>query len=445
MARIQFEFLIDVTIVVPGIPSEEALGAIVIGGNIGIPGIPSEEALGTPQVNLTLYVPGIPSEEALGAVSVVFDVGIPGIPSEEALGTPQLNLTLHIPGIVSQEALGAVSVGMSIIIPGIPSEEALGAVSVEEALGIPGIPSEESLGFVRVRNLGLVSQGAFSGTIDGGASITLIAGNLDTTGCSDFFTSGTINLGFWTVLDAGGGVTSPTVGSMRMDTGATPGGVAGLRTVATATNLDLEVDFVPVLFDLPGTATCIVDTALIETPGVSELHVRLEQSRGGLVLRLLVFSQGLTVVNQVAFLGPVMGATTVRLVRIGARTIALVNGTPYLDVIWSAGAAAMEFFVANDAVLTSRALVAATRFQRWPAIAFDAEPVLGYEGRSPDVVVAKSPKVATPRVSTIFAYGCTSTQTVPMGFTYVLGDRRVIGKDSVAELIVLNDPALKET
>jgi hypothetical protein len=442
-----------------GIPSAEAFGTLaVIGGRAVVPsGIPSAEAFGTLRVNETIYPNAIASAEAFGNLHVTPLIKPTGIPSAEAFGHPQLNVTIHFTGIPSAETFGTLSVRKVITIPGIPSAEQFGTLTVLQptVIHFTGIPSEEAFGTLVVQNFAtLVNHGAFSGPIDGGTEVLLTGDVIDTSGCSDNFDAGIINLGFWTIIDSGSGFSSPVPedSTIRFDSGTTPGSVSGLRTIGTMGTTDVQATFLPQLATLTGGAfETIASLALVVTPGVTEFQLSIEMNQTGVQLRMRALINGTTTVNQTAPIrtpGPGVPSTLVpRIVRFGSRVIGILNGTKFCDFPWVMTLANAEVSVRNDPVIASQVTTKISVYQRSPQIVFGTEPAIDFVLFSPTAgtAVVRTPAVPKPQVVSIGATGCSHPESVPMGFTYVIGDRFILEQDATRTLTVLNDPALKES
>lgn len=297
-------------------------------------------------------------------------------------------------------------------------------------------------------------SGNATGPIDGGTDLLLLGAVLNTTPCSDDFTSGAINGAFWNQILVGSGTNVPIIEdhAIRFDTGQTPGSVAGLSTKATFGNVDVEADFVPMrqLVRANGVAV-IAALGLVVTPGNAEFRLQVEANLTGYQLRILVLLAGQTLVSQTqsiraSTLGQ-LGTITLRLLRFGARTIGLLNGTKVVDLGWTVAPVYSAIFVSNDPTLPTQAVTEATGYRRNPQITLGTEPVVDFAIRAlaAATVQVRTPAVPVPAVVDILVQGCTTLDSVVQGFTYVIGNRLIVEEDPETQLTVLNDVALKET
>lgn len=294
----------------------------------------------------------------------------------------------------------------------------------------------------------LLSRGAFSGGLAGGTAVSLTGALLDTADCSDAFTATTVDSGFWTDLSTGSGTVSGLGGrGLRIDSGRTPGSVAGLRTVDTLGNLDVTLDLRSTVRTTPRAAQVVVGTSALQVDAGTRVELRVLANRESVLLQITATVGGTTTVAQTivlapAFAGPI--ALGFRWLRWGRRVIGFLNGARYIDTTWSSAACHLELRVANDATDVARATSTALAYTRFAAIAFGDEPVVDYLIRAGHHAVAQAPARALPGIVDIEAAGCNTTQIAPAAFRYTTGDQLAIGRNATQQLVILNDPRLRK-
>jgi hypothetical protein len=114
-----------------------------------------------------------------------------------------------------------------------------------------------------------------NGPLEGGTLVQLLSPSiLNMESVTPDFSDGVLDLSFWTLISTGSGAATELgdAQAIRLDTGTTPGSLAGLRTQLAETNIDIEIDGVTVDSAGPGEAT-VFELALVKTVSSVRLHV----------------------------------------------------------------------------------------------------------------------------------------------------------------------------
>jgi len=310
-------------------------------------------------------------------------------------------------------------------------------------------PSEESSGVPTIQNFGeLRLLAGSSGPLEGGTDVQLAGAVVDMSPCSDDFSDGVLNPLLWTAVVVGTGavVELGSARAVRLDSGTTAGSSAAIRSVDTVTGVDVEVTMVPDTVSLPVGGVVRAASLGLRVDASNEFRLDLEVSPTTIELRIVEHLSGFLVVNQTVTVGAgTPGPVTLRLLRSGGRVIARLNDQTVADAVFVPTAAAFEFLVSNDPVNASRARSRVTLYTRNPAVTFGGVPALAFLLKSEGTIIVEAPRMQLPGAVDVTVAGCSFSETLANGFTYVLGDKKVIGRTAASTLVVLNDPALKES
>lgn len=354
------------------------------------------------------------------------------------------------PGFVARESFASPfpTADQTVLLTGIGSGVAFGtpALFVGQIVVPTGLASSVAFGVPEVRALDKIRLlGRGFDFIDGGGELTLAGEVLDMTACLDDFADGIVGPLWTTVVNGSGTVAEDGDRQLvTFDSGPVAGSSAALRAVSTVENVDVEVEVRPVQAEWLGAGEVSIGLALV-VDTANDFRLDLVASRAGARLRLWARSAGEDVLLQtVTVSGSMPAQATLGLLRVGARVIGTLNGTRMVDATWMADAAAVEIGVANDGTTDSRVVSDLVRYVRRAVVTLGGEPVVTFASIAPEHVVGIVPRAVLPGVVDIWAYGCEHADTIAGGFTYLLGDRKVVGRSAVRQLVVLNDRTLKE-
>jgi hypothetical protein len=301
------------------------------------------------------------------------------------------------------------------------------------------------------------------GPLAGGTEVTIVTTAADMAGCSDDFSDGVIG-SLWSDISSGSGsaVEQSLDQQIVLDTGLTPGSVAGLRTVARPLNVDVEATFVKLptttIAPLETSEVTIAKLALVvdDTPGQeTDFVIRVETNRTVRTFHLQIRQNGQYMADQSLIIGQSFpdDATSVvlRLLRAGSRVVVFRNRSLLLTADWIPTSAQVEMSVANDAVDVSQAIVAVRSYKRLPVVEFGTEPMVTTTFQRATRIVGQTPpaqRCADPAVVDVRVTGCGNTQATKQdGFTFTLNSELIRFLDGPQaqprELTVCNDIRLR--
>jgi len=160
----------------------------------------------------------------------------------------------------------------------------------------------------------------------GGNSFIITGANLDPQQWDDDFLAGVLDLAKWTDISSGSGSVSTGTSHLQLDTGAAPGSVAGVASVAGWTGLQAEVRvLIPVVTVYPDTSA---DVFVYQFRVDANNHAILKINRGNAGVLTLTCESTLvgTVVDTFSTTWT-PGLSTFKILRYGAILYFIVNGS----------------------------------------------------------------------------------------------------------------------
>lgn len=289
-----------------------------------------------------------------------------------------------------------------------------------------------------------------TGTFRGGTPLRFAGPELDMTPCQDDFADGVIGA-IWTDVSAGSGsiLEYGDAREIELDSGATPGSVAMLQTVAQMLDTDVQLYFRLARDDRPlrDVTNICAELALQLAASDSRLSFQVATSSLGREVAVLLrlngedISSTRTVVASHARIGSI---ATLRLLRAGRTVILLLGDRELFRFEWFADLAHVELGVRNDAVAASRVVARAYAYRRLPVITFAGSPALDIVPIGATRATGSAP-VASCALDTVdlAVTGCTGVPVVmPDAFTYTRENDLVRFETRGTSLTICNDPIL---
>lgn len=361
-------------------------------------------AFAPPDLTQTLSVPAWSPSTNVPTPALVFDQTItaPAWSASTSVPTPTITSEQDVvaPPWSSSTSVPTPTIALTDIVLAAPPWSASTSVptpSIDEVVDVQVTPA-------RGRNTG-------------GDVVFFLGSQLDMSGCLPNLTDGALDPVFWTDLSSGSGVVTESAASqtLTLNTGSTGGSVAGVRTSAVATDVDVEVQ----------ASTLVEDSASISALELALFvdasnQVRLTVAQGNVTLR--VVAGGLT--NFESVVAATGGTPRLRLLRAASEVWVFCGGRLITTTAWVSTDCRIELRCANNASVTSQSAARINRYIRRPVVLFEGRPVLDIELVNDQLARGSTPARPLPGQVDIDITGCgTMQQTLTNGFEYFLDPR----------------------
>lgn len=275
-----------------------------------------------------------------------------------------------------------------------------------------------------------------TGATTGGQRVVLSGSALDMSACTPDFSDGSLDSSFWADISSGSGevLEVSAAQALRLNTGISPGSVAGVRTVRAASDIDVEVQ-----------ATVLVEDAQVLSAFELALYVsgdtdlRLSVLAGQVTLS--VREGGKTLFDEaIATSG---GSPQLRLLRADENVFVFLGGALVTVASWVTLDAQVELRVRNSPTLSSQAAARVSRYLRRPVVLFAAQPLTDIQVAGRNQAQAVIPARSLPGPVDVRLTGCdTVSDTLPAAFRYFLDPSlaRVFGVPGGARITAISDP-----
>jgi len=214
-----------------------------------------------------------------------------------------------------------------------------------------------------------------TGPSTGGNAFIITGANLDPQQWDDDFLAGSLDLAKWTDISSGSGSVSTGADHLQMDTGATPGSVAGIESVAGWTGIQAEVRaFIPAVTEYPDSSA---DVFVYQLRIDANNHTVLKVTRGNAgVLTLTCESTIVSTVVDTFSTTWTPGLSTFKILRYGAILYFIANG---IVIHTFRGFSVLPVFVrlwaANDPAVAYTASPTVELFKYRTFVVFGDQPV----------------------------------------------------------------------
>lgn len=302
-------------------------------------------------------------------------------------------------------------------------------------------PSEELTGLPVVYAEGQISLTPTTAVFRGGTRLRVFGSALDVSQLADDL-SGTLNP-IWTDASSGSGASSARVGAIVLDTGATAGSRAAVRTVDTAFDLDVDATFRTTQDTRPRDRGINSVAELRLTSAILQLTFRVQRTaaRRELVLETQVRGE---VTGTTRTLAAQAGDDVkLRLLRAGRNVTLFLADAEIFRFEWFADEIALELALENDAALTSRVRADVIAYSRRPVVLLGADPVRDLLLVGRNYAQGSTPEVS-PALRVVDVRITGTTQVVlPDAFTFTLEDDLIRFQTGAGTFVTItNDPAL---